>query len=230
MKQSLWTVLTTLLISSVSWSQSSTSEVDSTTSPNELDGKSVEQVMFEERLQNALQLSETQQIHLQDLRQILQEQLAAIRLQVETGRLDEQEARWQVKMALASHRQGRAALLEDDQIATLQNIYNERGEKGREPFSLLPLNALQQEHIRLLLWEQSQEWRTLTESDTPPTEAQQQALRQTHQVAFERLLNGRQKAALQALKDARRRHYGLEVKMLNDTPTLLDDAPDASIE
>ena len=64
-------------------------------------------------------------------------------------------------MALASHRQGRAALLEDEQIASLQTIYNEHGEKDKEPFSLLHLNPLQQERIRLLLWEQGEAWRAL---------------------------------------------------------------------
>ena len=47
---------------------------------------------------------------------------------------------------------------------------------------------------------------------------------------FERMLNERQKAQLQRLKNDRRRHYGLEEEILDDIPMLLDDAPDASIE
>ena len=38
------------------------------------------------------------------------------------------------------------------------------------------------------------------------------------------MLNERQKAELQRLKNARRRHYGLEEEILDDTPMLLDDA------
>lgn len=230
MRQSLRAVLTTLLLASASWPQPSVTQDTLAMLPANSDETLVEQAKLEARLQNAMLLNQAQQTHLQDLRQSLQEQLADIRLQVETGQLDEQEARWQVKMALASHRQGRAALLEDEQIALLQTIYNEHGEKDKEPFSLLHLNPLQQERIRLLLWEQGEAWRALAESDTPPTQAQKQALRQTHRTEFERMLNERQKAELQRLKNARRRHYGLEEEILDDTPMLLDDAPDASIE
>ena len=168
MRQSLRAVLTTLLLASASWPQPSVTQDTLAMLPAHSDETLVEQAKLEARLQNAMLLNQAQQTHLQDLRQSLQEQLADIRLQVETDQLDEQEARWQVKMALASHRQGRAALLKDEQIASLQTIYNEHGEKDTEPFSLLHLNPLQQEHIRLLLWEQGEAWRRPTESDTPP--------------------------------------------------------------
>ena len=230
MRQSLRAVLTTLVLASASWPQPSVTQDTLVMPPANSDETSVKQTKLEVRLQNAMLLNQAQQTHLQDLRQSLQEQLADIRLQVETGQLDEQEARWQVKMALASHRQGRAALLEDEQVASLQKIYNELGGKGKEPFSLLDLNPLQHERIRLLLWEQGEAWKTLDESVPPPTNAQKQALRQTHREEFERMLNKSQKAELQALKNARRHHYGLAEETVGDTPTLLNDAPDASIE
>ena len=230
MKKFAWAILTLLVMSSASESQSPLMADNSPTIPAEPSAKLADQMLLEARLLDVVLLSQTQQSHLEDLRQSLQEQLAAIRLQVEMAQLDEQEARWQVKMALASHRQGRAALLEDEQVASLQNIYNELGGKGKEPFSLLDLNPLQHERIRLLLWEQGEAWKTLDESVPPPTNAQKQALRQTHREEFERMLNKRQKAELQALKNARRHHYGLAEETVGDTPTLLDDAPDASIE
>ena len=230
MKQFAWAILTLLIMSPASESQSPLMVENLSTLPAAPNAKSTDQVLFEARLLNAVPLSQTQQLHLDGLRKSLQEQLAAIRLQVEMDQVGEQEARWQVKMALASHRQGRAALLKDEQIASLQNIYNERGEKGKEPFSIIHLNPLQQERIRLLLWEQGEAWRTLTESIPPPTHAQKHALRQTHREEFERMLNERQKAELRALRNARRRHYGLEEETVGDTPMLLDNAPDASIE
>ena len=44
------------------------------------------------------------------------------------------------------------------------------------------------------------------------------------------MLNKHQKMGLQALKNIRKRYYGLKEETVSDTPTLLDDAPDASIE
>ena len=230
MKQFAWAILTLLAMSPVSESQSPLMVETPPTLPTEPNEKLADQALLEARLMDMVLLSQTQQSHLEDLRQSLQEQLAAIHLQVKMAQLDEQEARWQVKMALASHRQGRAALLEDEQVASLQKIYNERGERGKEPFSLLDLNPLQHERIRLLLWEQGEAWKTLAESVPPPTHAQKQALRQTHREEFERMLNKRQKAELQALKNARRRHYGLAEETVGDTPTLMDDTPDASMD
>ena len=230
MKKSAWAILTLLIMSPASESQSPLMVDNPPTIPAEPNAKLTDQVLLEARLLDVVLLSQTQQSHLEDLRQSLQEQLAAIRLQVEMAQLDEQEARWQVKMALASHRQGRAALLEDEQVASLQKIYNKRGEKGKEPFSLLDLKPLQHERIRLLLWEQGEAWKTLAESFPPPTDAQKQALRQTHREEFERMLNKHQKMELQALKNTRKRYYGLKEETVSDTPTLLDDAPDASIE
>lgn len=230
MKQFAWAILTLLTMSHTSESQSPLMVETPPILPAEPNKKLADQALLEARLLDMVLLSQTQQSHLKDLRQSLQEQLAAIHLQVKMAQLDEQEARWQVKMALASHRQGRAALLDDEQVASLQKIYNERGERGNEPFSLLDLNPLQHERIRLLLWEQDEAWKTLAESIPPPTLAQKQALRQTHREEFERMLNKRQKAKLQALKNARRRHYGIEEETVDDTPTLLDDAPDASME
>jgi len=230
MKQFAWAILTLLVMSPASESQSPLMVENLPTIPTEPNAKLADQVLLEARLLDGVVLGQTQQSHLEDLRQSLQERLAAIRLQVEMAQLDEQEARWQVKMALASHRQERAALLEDEQVALLQNIYNELGGKGKEPFSLLHLNPLQHERIRLLLWEQGEAWKTLAESVPPPTHAQKQALRQTHREEFERMLNKRQKAELQALKNARRRHYGLSEETVGDTPTLMDDTPDASMD
>ncbi|MFT5086059.1 MAG: hypothetical protein ACI906_003293 [Candidatus Latescibacterota bacterium] len=182
------------------------------------------------RLEMALDLGQEQRAHLEQLRQALQGQLQSIRTQVEERQLGEEEVRWQVKMALAGHRQSRAALLTDEQTNRLEMAYNTHAQsRGQQPPGLplaLRLSEAQEEQMRMLLWSQSQEWRILQESSVPPTADQIQALRLAHRVAFEHLLSSRQFELLQQMKNARRRHYGLEEEEPVDTPTLLDDAPD----
>ncbi len=182
-----------------------------------------------ERLQSALELDEQGQLQLQSLRVALQEQLRQIRTEVEAGALSRDEARWQTKTALAEHRQNRSILLNPEQNASLQRAYNhlkkERQERHRR-FSVdeLALSELQEEQLRLLLRQQKYEWQTLTQAVVPPTGAQLLALRQAQRVAFEHLLSEAQFLRLQKIKNARRRHHGLE-EMPVDTPMLLDDAP-----
>jgi hypothetical protein len=181
---------------------------------------------LDRRLEAALDLDAEQRTHLQQLRLDLQRRLRNIRAQTEAEQLSEDEARWQVKMALAEHRQGRAALLTDEQTKRLETAYNELSQRATAP-NQLHLSELQEEQVRMLLWSQRQEWRTLQESAVPPTAEQNQALRIAHRVAFEHLLNSRQFEHLEQLKNARRRHYGLPEEMPVDTPMLLDDAPDS---
>lgn len=179
---------------------------------------------LDRRLEAALDLDAEQRTHLQQLRFDLQRRLRNIRAQTEAEQLSEDEARWQVKMALAEHRQGRAALLTDEQTKLLEIAYNELSQRGTAP-NQLHLSEIQEEQVRILLWSQRQEWRTLQEAAVPPTAEQNQALRIAHRVAFEHLLNSRQFEHLEQIKNARRRHYGLPEEMPVDTPMLLDDAP-----
>jgi hypothetical protein len=179
---------------------------------------------LDRRLEAALDLDAEQRTHLQQLRFDLQRRLRNIRAQTEAEQLSEDEARWQVKMALAEHRQGRAALLTDEQTKRLEIAYNELSQRGTAP-NQLHLSEIQEEQVRILLWSQRQEWRTLQEAAVPPTAEQNQALRIAHRVAFEHLLNSRQFEHLEQIKNARRRHYGLPEEMPVDTPMLLDDAP-----
>ena len=179
---------------------------------------------LDRRLEAALDLDAEQRTHLQQLRFDLQRRLRNIRAQTEAEQLSEDEARWQVKMALAEHRQGRAALLTDEQTKRLEIAYNELSQRGTAP-NQLHLSEIQEEQVRMLLWSQRQEWRTLQEAAVPPTAEQNQALRIAHRVAFEHLLNSRQFEHLEQIKNARRRHYGLPEEMPVDTPMLLDDAP-----
>lgn len=187
------------------------------------------QRQWEQRLHNALALSDDQRLPLQDLRQTLVDQLASIRRQVEGGELDEEEARWQIKMALASHRQSRAALLSEEQVDRLQSVYSARGTGEIQDFARLRLSPLQEEQVRMLLWQQREEWRALNSGGEYPTGEQLQTLRRAHRLAFEYVLNPAQVAKLREAKNARRRLYGLEEEP-EDAPVLLDDAPDASTE
>ncbi len=180
---------------------------------------------LDRRLEAALDLDMAQRARLQQLRGALQQQLRDIRAQTEANQLSEGEARWQVKMALAEHRQARAALLTDEQAKRLEIAYNALAQHD-QPLSQLQLSEAQEEQVRMLLWSQQQEWRALQKSPVPPTSEQNQALRIAHRVAFEHLLDSRQFARLEQMKNARRRHYGLEEEVPSDTPMLLDDAPD----
>ena len=179
---------------------------------------------LDRRLEAALDLDAEQRTHLQQFRFDLQRRLRNIRAQTEAEQLSEDEARWQVKMALAEHRQGRAALLTDEQTKRLEIAYNELSQRGTAP-NQLHLSEIQEEQVRILLWSQRQEWRTLQEAAVQPTAEQNKALRIAHRVAFEHLLNSRQFEHLDQIKNARRRHYGLPEEMPVDTPMLLDDAP-----
>ncbi len=226
MRICLLALLAVLLQHPVSWSQETyqplhphSEQIESTPA----------QIQLEQQLRGALALSDSQRALLQDLRQALQEQLASIRLQVESDGLDETEARWQVKMALASHRQGRAALLSSDQVTELQNIYNPRGEEDAKAVTLR-LSLEQQERIRSLIRQQQQEWQALDEAAVAPTLAERQALRQEHRLGFERILTRVQIAALQFAKEQRRRHHGLEAEITSGTSVQLDDAPEGSAE
>ena len=132
-------------------------------------------------------------------------------------------------MALASHRQSRAALLSEEQVDRLQSVYNAQGTGKPQTVARLQLSGLQEEQVRMLLWQQREEWRALTSSGETPTGERLLTLRQAHRLAFERLLNPAQLAQLHEAKNARRRLHGLEEEPV-DAPRLLDDAPDASAE
>ena len=197
--------------------------------PADAEVASSPQHRWEQRLRSALELSDEQRPPLQNLRQALVDQLAAIRRQFEGGEFDEEEARWQTKMALASHRQSRAALLSEEQVDRLQGVYNAQGTGNPQTVARLQLSGLQEEQVRMLVWQQREEWRALTISGETPTGERLRTLRQAHRLAFERLLNPAQRAQLHEAKNARRRLRGLEEEPA-DAPMLLDDAPDASTE
>ena len=64
----------------------------------------------------------------------------------------------------------------------------------------------------------------------PDRSEQLLALRQAQRVAFEHLLSEEQVRRLWAMKNARRRHHGLEEEVPPNAEMLLDDAPDASAQ
>jgi|GEM_PF-1426144 len=232
MKKKTWRALTaTMLVCAVGASAQIEPEMEAaSTAPTMAHEAPAPRAALDRRLETALDLDQDRRAHLEQLRRALRGQLQAIRAQAENGQVDEEQARWQVRMALAEHRQSRAVLLTDEQTHHLEAAYNARAQRnGRQANGLptvLQLSEAQEEQMRMLLWSQNQEWHTLQESPVPPTAEQKQALRRAHRVAFEHLLSSKQFEILEHMKNARRRHHGLEEEVPVDAPMLLDDAPD----
>ena len=97
--------------------------------PAEESGERFDTERFRQRVRNALNLTETQETSLRDLRAALERKVEAVRRQIEEGVMTPEEGRQRFRRALRAHTAGRDRILSEDQrefLARAREFIEER--------------------------------------------------------------------------------------------------------